>query len=91
LTAGKFGAMVRPVGKHDNRNSMKMKRRKGQVKKKARLKRQTQSRKVAAQGSKKATAPKKSAKAAAASNPLAAVSLAAGPPQTPPTGSAPIA
>jgi hypothetical protein len=31
--------LLGPVGKHDNRNSMKMKRRKGQVKKKARLKR----------------------------------------------------
>jgi hypothetical protein len=32
--------ILRAVGKHDRRNSQKMKRRKGQVKKKARLKRQ---------------------------------------------------
>ena len=41
------------VGKHDRRNSLKMKRRKGQVKKKARLKRQSLERKAATAGPKK--------------------------------------
>ena len=45
--------MVRPVGKHDRRNSMKMKRRKSQVKKKARLKRQAKERKAAPGGATK--------------------------------------
>jgi hypothetical protein len=57
--------MVRPVGKHDRRNSMKMKRRKSQVKKKDRLKRQKAERKAAAaQGAPKKAAPKKSSRAA---------------------------
>ena len=59
--------MVRPVGKHDNRNSPKMKRRKGQVKKKARLKRRSDERRaVSGQGVKKATTTKRAPKAAAA-------------------------
>ena len=42
--------MLRAVGKHDRRNSMKMKRRKAQVKKKTRLKRQSKERKAAPTG-----------------------------------------
>jgi hypothetical protein len=57
--------MLRPVGKHDNRNSMKMKRLKGQAKKKARLRRRKQEHKAAAvQSGKKATASKKAVKVA---------------------------
>ncbi len=57
--------MVRAVGKHDSRNSMKMKRRKGQASKKARLKRRVLERKAAAApGSKKVAAPRKSSRAA---------------------------
>jgi hypothetical protein len=60
----------RPVGKHDNRNSMKMKRLKGQAKKKARLRRRKQEHKAAAvQSGKKASAPKKAAKAPPAAAP----------------------
>jgi hypothetical protein len=70
--------MVRAVGKHDSRNSMKMKRRKAQVKKKARLKRHAHDRKVAAQGSKRTVASKKSAKAVATTAPASA-------PATPPS------
>jgi hypothetical protein len=80
--------MVPAVGKHDSRNSMKMKRRKAQVKKKARLKRHTRDRKVAAQGSKKAVGLKKSAKATAQTPPTSAPISA--PAATTPTGSAPI-
>ncbi len=76
--------MVRAVGKHDSRNSMKMKRRKAQVKKKARLKRRSQERKVSpaqgAHGPKKPAA-RKSAKSTAPS--------ASAPPPTTPTGTAP--
>jgi hypothetical protein len=57
--------MVRAVGKHDSRNSMKMKRRKAQAKKKARLKRRTKERKVAIGQPKKAPA-RRAPKAAAA-------------------------
>ena len=48
--------MVRAVGKHDSRNSMKMKRRKAQAKKKARLKRRSKERKVPVGQAKKAPA-----------------------------------
>jgi hypothetical protein len=64
---GKRG-MLRAVGKHDSRNSMKMKRRKAQVKKKARLKRRVKERKVAVGAAKKA-APKKTKAAAAPAAP----------------------
>jgi hypothetical protein len=65
LRAGR-GHLAR-VGKHDSRNSMKMKRRKGQASKKARLKRRAQERKAAiVQGGKKAAAPRKSTRASAA-------------------------
>jgi hypothetical protein len=75
--------MVRPVGKHDSRNSMKMKRRKSQVKKKSRLKRQKAERKVASgHGGPKKAAPRKSAKAA---TPVSEPS-----PPTTPTGTVPI-
>ena len=64
--------MVRAVGKHDSRNSMKMKRRKSQVKKKARLKRQSKERKAApGQGAKKPAARKKRAAAPPTSRPPA--------------------
>jgi len=56
--------MVRAVGKHDSRNSMKMKRRKAQAKKKARLKRRTKERKVVVGQPKKAPA-RRAPKAAA--------------------------
>jgi hypothetical protein len=60
------------VGKHDNRNSMKMKRLKGQAKKKARLRRRKQEHKAAAvQAGKKSSGPKKVAKAPAAPAPPA--------------------
>ena len=62
------GVILRAVGKHDRRNSGKTRRLKGQVKKKARLKRQAQERKAAAGlGAKKAATPKRPSKAAAAS------------------------
>jgi hypothetical protein len=64
LTVSGLGGMVRAVGKHDRRNSMKMKRLKGQAKKKARLKRRVQERKAAVVGVKKAAAPRRASKAA---------------------------
>jgi hypothetical protein len=67
------------VGKHDSRNSMKMKRRKGQASKKARLKRRAQERKAAiVQGGKKAAAPRKSPRASAAAA-QAAIDASTGP------------
>jgi hypothetical protein len=56
--------MVAAVGKHDRRNSMKMKRRKSQVKKKARLKRQSLGRRAATQGAAKKPATKRTSKVA---------------------------
>jgi hypothetical protein len=64
--------MVRAVGKHDSRNSMKMRRRKAQAKKKARLKRRTKERKVAVGQPKKA--PARRAPKAAATAPAAPTS-----------------
>ena len=80
LTYGRQEGRLRAVGKHDRRNSMKMKRRKAQVKKKTRLKRQSQERKAATAGAKKPAGRKK---AAAAAPPQSA------PPPTTPTGTAP--
>ena len=58
---------MRAVGKHDRRNSGKTRRLKGQVRKKARLKRQALERKAAAGlGAKKAPVAKRASKATAA-------------------------
>jgi hypothetical protein len=72
------------VGKHDNRNSMKMKRRKAQVKKKSRIARQKLERKAAG-----ANAPVKKpvAKKKAAALPVAPDEVAA--PATTPAGAEP--
>ena len=72
---------MRAVGKHDRRNSMKMKRRKAQVKKKARLKRQTKERKAAPGGAAKKPATRRKTPVAA---PIS------GPPPTTPTGTVPV-
>jgi hypothetical protein len=79
LTGARHAGSLRAVGKHDRRNSMKMKRRKAQVKKKTRLKRQSSERKAATTGAKKPAARKKAAPAPAS---------ASAPPTTP-TGTAP--
>jgi hypothetical protein len=78
--------MLRAVGKHDSRNSMKMKRRKAQVKKKARLKRHKLERKAATTGtSTKKAAPKRAPKAPAAA-PSAPASSPAAPAESPTEG-----
>jgi hypothetical protein len=69
--------MVPAVGKHDRRNSMKMKRLKGQAKKKARLKRHSLERKAAIAGAKKAAAPRRAAKTAPPATPASAAPAAA--------------
>ncbi len=48
----------RPMGKHDNRTSMKMRRRKAQKKLKARVKRQRAEKKAARTGAKSAKKPR---------------------------------
>jgi hypothetical protein len=61
------------VGKHDRRNSLKMRRRKGQVKKKARLKRRAEDHKAAtAQPGKKAPRKPRAVAAPPASVPVTA-------------------
>lgn len=85
LVDGRGCAVVNPraVGKHDNRNSMKMKRRKGQAKKKARLKRQKLERKKAgASSTPRKTSARKAPKAApAAAAPAPASTPAVAPPE----------
>jgi hypothetical protein len=71
--------ILRAVGQHDSRNSMKMKRRKAQAKKKARVKRRTAERKTVTTGVKKPAARKRA---------TAPTSVSSGPATTP-TGTAP--